>query len=129
MSEWRRRAVELFPDLRSDFTRSDASIYSIFRELVPRCVKAHERNDTAELEKIYSFAEWCANQPAKDLWNAVGVSFFEGLADSEKALRDLPRWVSRSVFEDIAGLLEYRLGSDRVDAIRSSYANVPSNSA
>jgi hypothetical protein len=81
MSAWRRKAIELFPDLRSEVEDPDATIYSVFFALLPRCREAHDRDDTSELEKIYGFAEWCASQKAKDLWNSAGVAFYEHLFD------------------------------------------------
>jgi hypothetical protein len=38
------------------------------------------------LEKIYGFADWCASQKEKELWNAAGVAFYEHLADSNRTL-------------------------------------------
>jgi hypothetical protein len=121
MSAWRRKAVELFPDLRSEIEAPDATIYTVFFELLPRCRAAHERNDTVELKKIYGFADWCASQKAKDLWNAAGVAFYEHLADSNATLEAIPRWVRRPIFEDIAGLLEARAGAARVADLRKQY--------
>jgi hypothetical protein len=121
MSTWRRRAMEVFPDLRSEIEAADATIYSVFFELLPRCRNAHARDDTCELEKIYGFADWCARQKAKDLWNAAGVAFYEHLADSNRTLESIPRWVRRAIFEDIAGLLEMRVGAERVAELRRQY--------
>jgi hypothetical protein len=121
MSAWRRKAVELFPDLRSRLEASDATIYLVFFELLPRCHAAHQCDDTAELEKIYGFADWCAQQKSRDLWNAAGVAFYEHLADSPQTLESIPRWVRRPIFEDIASLLEERVGGERVAELRRQY--------
>jgi hypothetical protein len=121
MSAWRRKALELFPDLRSDIEAPDATIYSVFFELLPRCREAHDQANTAELQKIYGFAEWCASQKTKDLWNAAGVAFYEHLADSNRTLEAMPRWVRRPIFEDIAGLLEARVGPARMAELRKQY--------
>src|SRR5438552_3271109 len=105
MSSWRRRALELFPDLRHAIESQGTTIYEVFFELLPRCRDAHRRGATQELERIYGFADRCASQTAKDLWNAAGVAFYEHLGDSNLTLEEFPRWVRKPIFEDIASLL------------------------
>jgi hypothetical protein len=121
MSAWRRKALELFPDLRSEIDDPEATIYSLFFELLPRCREAHDSRDVAELKRIYGFADRCASQKEKDLWNAAGVAFYEHLADSDRTLEAIPQWVRKPIFDDIAGLLEARVGPIRVAQIRKQY--------
>ena len=85
MSTWRRTALDLFPDLERDLRSSRISytVYSLLRDLQAAAEKAHARGDSQELEKIYGYAEWCSRQPAEELWNAAGVSFYEHLFESE----------------------------------------------
>ena len=121
MSAWRRKALELFPDLRIDIEDLDMSLMSLFFELLPRCRDAHDRGDSVELKKIYGFADWCASQKAKELWNAAGVGFYEHLADSRQTFDAIPLWVRKQVFDDIAGLLEARVGIERMAELRRRY--------
>jgi hypothetical protein len=121
MSTWRRKAIESFPDLRYELEDPKCTIYSVFFELQSRCREAHDRNDTKDLEKIYGFADWCASQKESDLWNAAGVAFYEHLADSNRLLESIPLWVRKPIFEDIAGLLEARVGAERVAQLRKQY--------
>lgn len=121
MSTWRRKALELFPDLREEIEDPGTSVMSLFFELLPRCRSAHDRGDLEELKKIYGFADWCATQKAKELWNAAGVGFYEHLADSNRTLEAIPLWVRRPIFEDISGLLEARVGPARVAELRKRY--------
>src|SRR5438552_15545583 len=81
LAVWRRKALELFPELRSEFQRPESSIYTVFFELLPMVRQAHDGNDVDLLRRIYGFAEWCLEQTAKDLWNAAGVAFYEHLFD------------------------------------------------
>ena len=121
MSTWRRKAVELFPDLREEIEDPGTSVMSLFFELLPRCHSAHDRGDSEELKRIYGFADWCASQKTKELWNAAGVGFYEHLADSDRTLEVIPLWVRKPIFEDIAGLLEARVGAARVAELRKRY--------
>jgi hypothetical protein len=127
MSAWRRRALETFPELRAEFEPPETTLYGVFSRLVQWCRDAHESGDAAALSRIYGFAEWCARQSAKELWNPAGVAFYEHLADSQVTLATIPQWVARDVFEDIADLLAGRIGPDKVAILRSQYRHVGGN--
>lgn len=109
MSVWRRKAIEIFPDLRAEFQSKETSIYGVFFELLPRCIDAHRRKDEAEFIKIYGYAEWCFAQKAKDLWNAAGVAFYEHLGDQPETLDELHLWIKPEIFREIEGLLEWSM--------------------
>jgi hypothetical protein len=113
--------LELFPDLRSEISEPDNSVYELFSILLPRCGTAYRDGDTVELERIFAFASWCSSQSAKELWNAAGVAFFEHLPDIPGLVSDLPKFIPKPVFEDIASLLEDRVSARDLSAIRSSY--------
>lgn len=92
MSVWRRRALESFPQLKRDLNRKDYTVYSLFFDLLVMVRAAHENEDDELLRLIYAYPEWCAQQPAKDVWNAAGVSFYEHLFDlPDAARRVIPR--------------------------------------
>lgn len=112
--------MELFPDLRAEIEECDAP-YSLFSELVERCREAHKRADEDELGKIYGYAAWCSRQPAKHLWNAAGVSFYEPVVECEEAAGAFSKWVPADVFENIASLLEEPLGPERFAALKARY--------
>lgn len=113
--------MELFPDLRAEISEPDCSVYELFSLLLPRCRSAYDNGDAAELERIFAFATWCSSQRANELWNAAGVAFFEHLPDIPGLVGDLPRWVPKAVFEDVASLLQQRISAQELTAIRSRY--------
>jgi hypothetical protein len=51
----------------------------------------------------------------------VGVAFYEHLADSDPTLKAIPEWVPRDVFDNVASLIEARVGKATVDELRSRY--------
>ncbi|MBI1851796.1 MAG: hypothetical protein HYR85_15765 [Planctomycetes bacterium] len=120
MSDWRRRAIEAFPDLRPDFEEPDCTIYTVFMELVPKCRRALGENDTETLKRVHSFAAWCARQRSKDLWNAAGVALYEHLTWAQ-AVDSMSTWVPRDVFEKVVGLLESKVGTACIERIRREY--------
>ena len=101
MSTWRRRAIELFPDLRTDLRRSRTgyTIYSLLSDLRYRAEQAHAAGDSLRLQRIYGFVEWCSRQPAEDLWNAAGVCFYEHLLEDAGAAHRVIPYLSRFVIE------------------------------
>jgi hypothetical protein len=66
VANWRRKALALFPDLRHDIQRPDTTVYTVFF-LLPSIEKVIASGDQQLLRRMFGFAEWCAEQPAKDL--------------------------------------------------------------
>ena len=91
-------------------------------EMLPAAIQAHKVNDTAMLQNIYGFAEWCFRQKEKELWNAAGVVFYEHLGDYEETSKELSRWVKRDIYKDIRGLLEWRLDKDALLKLDRTYS-------
>jgi hypothetical protein len=131
MPEWKRKALAMFPDLRDELDEEDASIYTLFFELLPRCHEAHKNGDIRfELPRIYAYAEWCFHQTENDLWNAAGVAFYEHLIDEPETQEAIPEWIKPDIFEGISGLFEWRLGSVAYQELQDRYRRLhPSGGA
>jgi hypothetical protein len=118
MAAWRRRALELFPQLRRELNDSEYTIYLLFFDLKPMLRDAHDAGDTELLRHIYGFAEWCSHHSAKALWNAAGVAFYEHLFDyPEYSDRVIP-WLSASVVYTHWHLWEAMVSSDEWARVR-----------
>jgi len=128
MSTWRRKAIDLFPELRHEFEQADATIYQVFVELLPRVRDAHDRGDTGELERIYGFASWCYRQKAEELWNAAAVAFYEHLVDSRRTLEQIPYWLEPDIFEGCKGLFAARLKLQEFNRLCEMYSKRRANS-
>lgn len=94
MAVWRRRALEQFPQLRRELNGGGYTPYSLFADLKPMFRLAHDEGDNELLRRIYGFAEWCAQQKAKELWNPAGVSFYEHLFDYPDYSERVISWLS-----------------------------------
>lgn len=112
MSVWRQKAIDCLPESRKDFDRPGSTIYDAFIELLPAVIIFHKGCDFDRLQKTYDFAEWCLGQKDKQLWNAAGVCFYEHLGDQAETREDLRRWVKPQTYNQIKGLLEWRLGKE-----------------
>ncbi len=123
MSSWRRKILTLFPTLRFDAQQPNYTIYTAFFDLLPMSRKAHKAGDDETLRRIYGFAEWCFEQPAKDLWNAAGVSFYEHLFDEYPSLwPEIVQWLSPRVVKEVWPLLEWRLKVDELARVQDLIA-------
>ena len=119
MASWRRRALALFPDLRSHVEQPDSSIYMLFFDLLPMSQEAHQAGDEELLRRIYGFAEWCFEQKTKDMWNAAGVAFYEHLFDDHQPpWAEIVQWLSPRVIEDCWGLWEWRLAEGELSKLK-----------
>jgi hypothetical protein len=117
MSEWRRRAVESFSDLRLELHEHNFTLYQLFFELLPRVRQAHRAGDVAQLAAIYGFAGWCFSHP--DLQNAAAVAFYEHLFDERWMWRSAATWIPQDVRAACRSLWSARLApSDAGDLER-----------
>ena len=121
MSTWRRKALALFPDLRTEIQDGRTTIYTVFFALLPRCRDAHQSGDEAELDAIYGYAAWCMHQKAKDLWNAAGVCFYEHLPDAQPTKAAMARRIAPDIFARVECLLEARMNADEFAALKKQF--------
>ncbi len=118
MAAWRRRALELFPQLRRDLTAPDATPGTLFSELKWLARAAHAADDAETLRRIYGFAEWCSRQTAKELWNAAGVVFYEHVFDPPADPERVALWLSPRVVHDHWDLWEAMLAPEAWATVR-----------
>jgi hypothetical protein len=125
MATWRRRALELFPDLQAELNRPDYTIYGLFRDLSSAVGEAHRAYDDDRLAKIYDFAEWCARQRSEPLWNAVGVSFYEHVFDEPRLSEAVAPWLPADIRALHLGLWQARLGTQAFMQVAKVLITVP----
>ena len=113
MSEWRRRALEDFPEFRRSIDEAD-SLHGVFFELLPAIVDAYRKNPPDEklIARIFLFAEWCSAAESPDVRGPAMVSFYEHLPESRPAWRDLPNRVSAGRLASIRQHLQGYLRPD-----------------
>lgn len=127
-SAWRQQASQLFRALHRDLAavlKNGDSIYHVFGELVPICVKAHENRNTEDLRAIYSFVHWCWDadvEADEDLSNAAGVAFLEHIGHSEAVRTQIADWVRPQVFRATVDLWASQLEPGELLDVRSKIA-------
>lgn len=125
MSTWRQKAIECAPELGIDFQAKDLTPHTVFMELLPITRQAHIDKDDERLAKIYSFAEWCFKQEDKKLWNAVGVSFYEHLVDTDETCMQFTNWIKREIYLDIRDLICRRANDEQMKRLDDYYGFRP----
>ena len=82
MSEWRRKAIELFPERRPAIERAE-SVGLLWDELGDS-VWQHYRNLSDQsghfIPAIYTYLKWCLRSRSVDTHNAACIGFAESLA-------------------------------------------------
>lgn len=123
MSVWRRKALESFPELTRELTADDVdSTYAMWREVfLPLTKDAYQRDDADLLARIFDYAAWSARRPAKEVWNAVGVSFYEHLfnvARTPGRIDCVVRLTPRDVMDNVSVLWEGQLSEGELRRLR-----------
>ena len=95
--------------------------YTVFMELLPVTRQAHIKKDKERLKKIYAFAEWCHQQRDEKLWNAVGVSFYEHLVDTDETYRDFTNWITKEIYLEIRELIRQRADEEQMRRLDNYY--------
>jgi hypothetical protein len=122
MAAWRRKAFELFPELRDDIESDAFSPYALFFMLLPFTRQAHRRGDDDALRRAYGFAQWCHHQRrGSELPNAVAVAFFEHLFDDWSVREDVVPWLSPVVRRDVWTLWDARLSEPQLSELRQLF--------
>ena len=126
MATWRRRAIELFPELQAELNRPDYTINLLFFDLYSAVGEAHRAHDDKRLADIYGFAEWCARQGSQPIWNSAGVAFYEHVFDEPRLSEAVAAWLPADIRANHLGLWEARLEPEAFERVKKVLATVPS---
>jgi hypothetical protein len=124
--DWGEEAFKRFPDLIDRFDVVD-SPYQLWFELRDAFQQAYrDPRDEDLISRIYAYATWCCSQPrAKtaedDLATCVCTCFYEHIPESPEALKDMPRWFSRSDVLTMKDIFSYMAGEDGFQRILAAF--------
>jgi hypothetical protein len=123
---WRLEALRRFPAFAEDIQANETP-YALWSDLWLAFDSAYNSGDTKLIAAVYAFALWCAQQPrgasaAEDLPTCVSVCFIEHIPTNQKALDDMPRWLTRADVERLKDALSYHVGEDGYARILKRYA-------
>jgi hypothetical protein len=121
MSTWRKKAIEIAPELRKKFEDPDLELFSVFSELLTILENSFKNKDIEKVEQIFNYAEWCFRQKEEKLWNAVGVSFYEHLGDQTETFSNFTNWVKLDIYLEIRALLQVSIKKEKLETLDKFY--------
>lgn len=121
MSEWRRKAIELLPELEKTVAAAGSPM-ALWIDLHLAFARGHEQKNTALLQQILKYARWCWAAESDDTVTAVHCAFFEHLPEYPGMRRDIPRWFTASEFERLREVFLYHSSPDVIAEIARQYA-------
>ena len=124
MSTWKRKAIEIAPEKRTDL-ESVNSPSVVWLYLWPVFEEAVEKNQIKKIKSIISYAFWCLN--AK--WNSNngeqiilgGRDFFWWLGTRKKYWQYFKDWFSKSEFEQVNMLMVNAEDKSKVKELQEAY--------
>jgi hypothetical protein len=125
MSNWRRRALEDVPDLRTAIDGA-RTVMALWIDLYSAVVAAYERSppDEERIRCIYRHALWTLEESSgEDARTAVVVAFFEHLPTHPALRADVHRWIAPEVFHQLEPVFRYFLSEEEFEAFRLEYRN------
>ena len=128
MADWLSKALEMFPELCSDFELAEISPMGFWIELRIALEDAYSDQPINEdlVSRIYDYASWCVNQlqtesAETDLPTAVAVCLIEHLPETPAVAGDLYRWMSVDTFMSCESLFRYHLTDPEYTAFRDNF--------
>lgn len=119
MSTWRRKALESFPQLRTELNSRDFNIYFLFTELEYMVRTAYDAGDQKTLARIFEYAHWCMIQrSSKEPRNAVCVAFYEHLFKDWSMHEEILQRLSPDIIQENWSWWEWILDADKVEILR-----------
>lgn len=122
MSEWRRLAMELVPEL-SDSMAQVSNRTELWDELRNAFLQAAESRNSGTCAAIVKYYRWCVNPDRQKLPNDVQTSavlgFLEKFVRTETQIDLLLKWLSREEVLEYSSNVEYSGGKEAIAYISS----------
>lgn len=124
MSNWRKRALELFPDMKTDIEKADSvgmlwvELESRFHSYYAKLSKGYAQGSPQLIRAIYAYAIWCSRAKSDDTSNAATISFYYDVpVNALNTFRSDP-----STYEQIVKDLVSNLGLAEIKRLRWAFA-------
>lgn len=124
MSAWRRKALELLPELRLRIESSNSpgelwdGLHSIFEESI-------KSNNEKMTSSIIKYLTWCTSEEAGDVSNethqAVYCGFLEDITQNRKHFPLFKNWFNTVQFEEYKGSFQYTLSEKEFEMLENDF--------
>ena len=127
MENWKRKAVELFPEIQGEISEADNPM-GLWIEIAFWFDEAYvEPRNEDFIRRVYRFEEWCLEQDegstaAEHLPTCVVTAFWEHIPTNPLAREDMPRWFSIEEVNANRHIFEYLLDEGNFDELANMYS-------
>lgn len=125
MSAWRRKSLELLPELKF-LIETSTSPMAMWIDLHLEFDDAMKNNQTEFAERFLQLAAWCISEKAGPLPNhtstAAALAFYEHLPEKAEYWQHLPKWFSKHQFNELLPIFSYHLSSKKLEHLKRNYA-------
>ena len=127
MQEWKRKALEILPEIKDDILESDNLMYLWIMILLAFDEAYEESRNESFIKRVYDYEEWCLTQDegetaGEHLPTCVVTAFWEHIPTNPAAREDMPRWFS---LEDVLAnshFFSYHLSDENFKYLVDSYS-------
>lgn len=124
MSAWRRKAIELLPELRPIIEKADSPT-ALWIDLSAHFANIAAEAEDSTLRPILMYAFWCLSPAAgaspSEVSEAVHGGFFWMLARHKELWGRFRSWFSPSQFEQIVPAFMYSLSEKELKELKEAY--------
>lgn len=127
MQEWKRKALEILPEIKDDILESDNPMYLWIMVVLAFDEAYEEPRNESFIKRVYDYEEWCLEQDEGEtaeehLPTCVVTAFWEHIPTNQAAREDMPRWFS---LEDVLAnqhFFSYHLTDENFQDLVDSYS-------
>ena len=101
MQEWKRKALEILPEIQDDILESDNPMYLWIMIVLAFDEAYEEPRNEGFIERVYDYEKWCLEQNEGEgetadehLLTCVATAFWEHIPTNNATRKDMPRWFS-----------------------------------
>ncbi|MDQ6786847.1 MAG: hypothetical protein M3033_08565 [Acidobacteriota bacterium] len=127
MQEWKRKALEILPEIKDDILESDNPMYLWIMIVLAFDEAYEEPKNESFIKRVYDYEDWCLAQDkgetaGEHLPTCVVTAFWEHIPTNPAAREDMPRWFS---LEDVLSnqhFFSYHLTDENFKYLVDSYS-------
>ncbi len=124
MSTWRRRAIEILPELRPVIEGAESPT-ALWIELGAHFTNIAPNADDSSLRPILLYAFWCLSAPGgsfpSEMSEAVSGGFFRDLARHKDLWSRFRKWFSPAQFKQMEPAFQWVLSQEELQEVNEAY--------
>ena len=120
MSAWKKKAIELFPNLKSDIEISD-SVTEVWWLIGEKLIEAFSTNNLSYIKSVKQYIAWCSNSGNDSAYQALHCGFYEDLGTNKLFWPYIHQLINQQQFEKLKNLWKHCLSEDKINEIEGIF--------